>query len=246
MKDTRDPSESSKGAAAIGARNDDSSLFSLDSLKKAEEAARKREKERDDSGLIDLRALGAIEKTAEPRGDLEVASLVAPPDLFAGLGPGALMNAPPPLAAPAVDAKDDLDVATAPKNNRTVLVAVGGVLAVAAAVGAFLAMRSSGEPAQAAAATATAAAPQAPAPPPTPTAETTAAAASDEPKAVTPGQAAPKAPPPPKVPGPMPKVPGPMPKPKAHAQAPAAPKEPAKPVETCDLGCQMRRAVNKK
>ncbi len=48
MKDSRSP----EVPAPIGARHDDSSLFSLDALKKTEDEHRKQQS-RDDSGLID-------------------------------------------------------------------------------------------------------------------------------------------------------------------------------------------------
>src|SRR5262245_46229452 len=75
-----DPTDKDK-ASPIGARNDDSSLFSLDSLKvkqhegaldqPAQQAPRKPE----ESGLIDLKALAEMQR-AEKSAALEVAAVV--------------------------------------------------------------------------------------------------------------------------------------------------------------------------
>ncbi len=58
-------SPNASAALKTGARNDDSSLFSLDRIRQAEESATRASRERDDSGLIDLHALAAL-SGAEP------------------------------------------------------------------------------------------------------------------------------------------------------------------------------------
>jgi hypothetical protein len=242
MSDSRSSRDASAAGAPIGARHDDSSLFSLDALKKTEEAASK--KSRDDSGLIDLKALAAIAKEQRPKDEMSVASVVAPPDLFQ-LSPPIVPIAAPPIAVGAAIAPEDW----APRPPKTKLyVALGGGVAVVAAVLAFVLTHGSGD-AAAVAGTPTAAAPT----PPSVTA-TVAAAPPDEPKAaaVTPG-ARPAAPepvaPPVATVAPKaasapaaPRAAGPLPK--AAAKDPAAPPPPPK--EACDLACQMQRAVSGK
>jgi hypothetical protein len=244
MKNAPDSPDSPAHPAASGARNDDSSLFSLASLKLTQ-AATQQGKTAEDSGLIDLNSLGVIEKDAAPgaaRSPLAVAPVVAPNDIFGSAGT-------PMLIAPSASA-----VATAapgaeapPAKSKGMVMIVGGVAAVGLAVGVFLAMRGGGD---APATKPTVAVTAAPAPT---TAPTPTAVAAPEPTvaAVTPGQrpvaeptAAPTVAPVAKLPGPMPvaKAPG-----GSKAAAPAAKAEPpAKPVETCDLACQMQRAVQKK
>lgn len=237
----KDPKE---GPAPAGRRADDSSLFSLDALKIKETAtAAQARKTTEDSGLIDLRALAALERQGEnQKSPLDVASVVAPADIF-GASPGTPLIAPPPASA--VAAPPPGMVAEGPKKNTGIIIG-GAVVAVAAAVGIFMLTRGPD------------AAPAAPTSAPTATAApvVTQAAepASPEPSvaAVVPGQrpttptatatvdpagAAP-APPKPVVKGPMPKA--------APKEPPAAPAPPPKPVDTCDLACQMQRAVNKK
>jgi hypothetical protein len=234
MKDSRSPDPST---APVGARHDDSSLFTLDALKKTEDQARQ-QKKTEDSGLIDLKALAAIAQERPKQQDMSVASVVAPPDLFIIAAPVAPMIAPPITTAASPFEQ--------PRPGRTkLLVGVGAAVAVIAAVAAFGATR--GPSATAATATATAA------PAPTPVAATVAPV-PDEPRvaAVNPGER-----PPPKE--------DPKPAVTATATATAAtkpvyvaprgpiakapPKEeapPPPPKEACDLACQMARAVNKK
>ncbi len=237
MKDSRSP-DPSTSPAPVGARHDDSSLFSLDSLKRTEEEARQ-QKRNDDSGLIDLKALAALAAERPPQTDVAVSSVIAPPDLFTIAAPVVPMIAPPiTVAAPEV---------AQPKPNRTgIFVGLGVVVAALAAVGVFTATR--GPDAAAAAASAT---PVAAALPPAATAA--AAPQPDEPKvaAVNPGERAPKeAPPTPTATATAaPKaavavVRGPMPKAAPKEDAPAAPPKP--PADACDLACQMQRAVSKK
>jgi hypothetical protein len=237
-KENDPPMKDSSSSGPVGARHDDSSLFSLDALKKTEDEART-QKNRDDSGLIDLKALASLAQERPKAQEMSVAAVVAPPDLFAVAAPIAPMVAPPVATA----APEDL----APfKPKRTGLyVGVGGVVAVLAMVGIFLATRGSGD--AAAAATTTAAAP----PPPAVTAAP--APTPDEPRvaAVNPGERPPKEDPkaaptattaPAAVAAPKPVVRGPLPKPPPKEEAPAP--KPAGPV--CDLACQMAKAVNQK
>jgi hypothetical protein len=244
----KDPSDTNK-PATLGARSEDSSLFSLDALKLKEAELAKQSKTKEDSGLIDLRALASLERSAEKPAALDVAPVVAPADLFGG-GLGTPLIAPPPAAGVAAPPADY--AAPAPKKSSTGLIIGGAVGAIGIAVAVFALTRGGGAPpaatAQNAAVTTSAAAA---APAPQPSAEP---AAAEQPTvaAVTPGQrpaqptAAPTAAPAPapEKPAPVAKAPGPMPKPKAAA--PAEPAPPPKPVETCDLACQMQRAVNKK
>ncbi len=95
MKDPRSSPEAS-GTAPVGARHDDSSLFSLDALKKTEDEARQ-QKGRDDSGLIDLKALAALEREPRPKQEMAVAAVVAPPDLFQLSGAGRAHDRAPGL-----------------------------------------------------------------------------------------------------------------------------------------------------
>jgi len=251
MKNAPDsPDSPERPAAGSGARNDDSSLFSLASLKLTQAA---RPKTAEDSGLIDLNALGVIEKGAEPgapapRTPLAVAPVVAPNDIFGSAGT-------PMLIAPSAAA-----VATAapgaqaqPARGKGLVMIGGAVAVVGLAVGVFLATRGGGDaPAIKPIATATAA------PPPTttaPPAATTVAAPEPTIAAVTPGQRAavePTATATATAAAPVAKVPGPLPVAKApgggggKAPGPAKADPPPKPVETCDLACQMQRAVQKK
>ncbi len=234
MKDSRSPD----APAPIGARNDDSSLFSLDALKKTEDEARKQQN-RDDSGLIDLRALAAIERERRPKAqdDMAVASLVAPPSLFSApmvpLTAPPISTAPPPLERPASQGKAKL------------FVGAGVAVALVAAIGVFAATRGGGAATPATSAVVVAA------PAPTPTAP---AAPPEEPKvaALNPGER--PAPPPTAaatapvspVGGPIggrtyvagPRSGGPRPPPPPKADTPPPPK-----VNACDLACQMQRAV---
>jgi hypothetical protein len=246
MKDSGSSRDTS--SAPLGARNDDSSLFSLESLKKTEDEAKK-QRNREDSGLIDLKALALLEREPAAKGEVTVAAVVAPADLFSVGAPVAPMTAPPISAQPPPLAKlDDLE---APKKSRAPLViAIGGILAVAAAAAVFATTRDTG--ASAAAATAAAATPpavtatatQAPAPAP---------AADDAPKAVAVNPGERPAPAPSATPTAVAVAPKPVaaagPAPKAAPKA-AAPKEDAppaaKPADACDLACQMQRAVSGK
>src|ERR1700761_6140421 len=97
MKNASDSRTSPAASASSGARNDDSSLFSLESLKLKEQEALKQTKPQEDSGLIDLNALGVIEQSATPRPAMAGAPVVAPNDIFGTVGT-------PMLVAPSVAA----------------------------------------------------------------------------------------------------------------------------------------------
>jgi hypothetical protein len=242
MSNASDSNKPQDRGAPAGSRSENSSLFSLDALKiKEVESAAQARSTKEDSGLIDLRALAAMERGADKSNSLGVALIAAPTDIF-GATPGTPIMAPPPASA----------ITSAPvgygvpaKKSSTPIIIGGAVAAVVVAAAAFFLTRSSAPAVAAPTATvAASAAPTAAAPaePATP----------DEPKvaAVVPGQrpqvapsatpsAAPSA-------APVAKVPGPMPKAKAAPTADTPPPPPPKPVETCDLGCQMKRAVDKK
>jgi hypothetical protein len=235
MKDSRSPDPSAP--APVGARHDDSSLFSLDALKKTEEeAARQQQKKGEDSGLIDLKALALIAQEQRPRQEMAVAAVVAPPDLFALSSPIAPIAAPPVSTAPP-------PLSPAGAGRARVLVAGGAVVAVVAAVSIFAVMRGSSSAAPAPSVTAGVV---------TPPSVTATAAQPDEPRAaaVNPGErpAPPKEEPKPvatATAAPKPLVAAPRGNP-APRPAPKEDQPPPKPVDTCDLACQMARAVNKK
>jgi hypothetical protein len=243
MKDSRssrDVPPPPPPAAPTGARHDDSSLFSLDALKKTEEEARK-QKDRDDSGLIDLKELAAIERDRRPKPEMTVATVVAPPDLFQLSTPIVPIAAQPISVGPPALAK--------PRDPRrtNVLIAAGAVIAVLAAVGVFVATRGGPEALPVAVVGA--------APAPSPTVPPPAAAPPEEPKpaAVTPGMRPTADPPPPPaavpVPAPLPKPAGVAPRSAPAPRAAPGPKadSPApKPANACDLACQMQRAVSGK
>jgi hypothetical protein len=234
------------GSSPVGARSDDSTLFSLDALKKTDDA-RAKEKSRDDSGVIDLKALAAMGNEERPKHDVPVSAMVAPTDLFAVSAPLA------PMTAPVVTTAAPRAPGTKP-NRMPLWVAAGAVVALAAGGGVFVATRRAKPATANGAATATAVAP--------PPATTSAAPPPPEPEeapkaaAVNPGER--PAPPDPK-PTAAPAASSaaaaaPPAKPVAVAAAPrsaprAAPKEdapPKPPVDACDLTCQMKKAVGKK
>jgi hypothetical protein len=245
----KEPDPTKDAPAPIGARQENSSLFSLEALKKQEElalaSAASEPKRTEDSGIIDLKALALIQKSekSEASRALDVASVQAP-DLFQ-IGMVSQLTAPQPLALAAPPE------AEAPKPQSRTLPIVLGVAAIVAIGGvAFFLGRGSGTQATAQGATPTATATAAP---PAPATATATATPPPEPEvaAITPGQrptaptatatATAAAKPPPAAPGG--RVPGPLPKPKP---APAEPAPAPAPVNTCDLACQMKRAVEQK
>jgi hypothetical protein len=243
MKNDSDPTKDAP--APIGARQENSSLFSLEALKKQEALALEAEPKRtEDSGIIDLKALAIMQKAEKTEGSrsFDVARVQAP-DIFQ-IGMVSQLAAPQPIALAAPPEAD------APKPRSKVMPIAGGVAAIAVIAGvAFFLGRGAGNQPTAGVTPATSTTVAAP-PPATPTATATATATQDEVAAITPGEhpsvptatavATASAKAPPVVPG---RLAGPMPKPKPAPEAPAAP---APPVNTCDLACQMKRAVEGK
>ena len=223
---------------SVGARNDDSSLFSLESLKRVEQASAVATATKEDSGLIDLHALGAIEKNAGPRASapMGVTSVLAPPDLFPMSGP----TWEPQLSAPMIAVSD------VPPNFRPRRyfspIWIGALTPVAITVAFFVAMRSGAPtPASVAATTPPTEAPAATARAVAPVSLPEAPSVAPTSNAVTPGQIASKAESPKVAVTAKPANAG-----KASRKAPAAPAakpEPKPAVAVCDLGCQMQRAV---
>jgi hypothetical protein len=238
MKDSRSSPDASAPAAPVGARNDDSSLFSLESLKKTEEeAARTNKSKNDDSGLIDLKALAAIAKEQVPRQqEMAVSAMVAPPDLFQMAAPLV------PIAAPVIQVGPPADDMAAMRPNRTKLyIGLGAGAAVVLAGLAFL--LTSGTPTPTTIAESGTSAPT--------TTPTATAAPPEEPKvaAVTPGTRPTATEDPKPAPTATARVAGPLPRGPSGPKPTTAPKPegpPPKPVDACDLACQMARAVNKK
>jgi hypothetical protein len=243
-----DDLKSPRYPSLTGTRNDDSSLFSLDKLRQAEEnATRSSAKDRDDSGLIDLQALASL--ASSPPSHVDNAPLI----VSAGVG---LFGAPPvtapfesPAAAPDLSGLDERAFKSGSK-RRTMFVALGAVGAVAVAAVAFFAMQGSEAPPVGATAalvsTAVTAAPPPttpPAPPPPPEPAQVAA--------VVPGQRAPAAVAPTPPVAPVAPVAASKPVAARRPASDAAPKAPAEPKDTkpaapaCDLTCQMQRAVSK-
>jgi hypothetical protein len=237
--DRQDSKSPSASAVRTGARNDDSSLFSLDRIRQAEESATRASRERDDSGLIDLHALAALSGAAPAQ--VSNAPLVV--SASAGLFGAPAISAPVEIPSAPVETANPFERSS---KRKTVLLVMGGAAAVALAAVAFMAMQGTGAPP----ATATAAmtpvlTAAAPAPPPV------AAPEPEAPKvaAVSPGQRAPVVEAPkaaaPAAPVVKAAAPARAAAPRAPAAAPA-PKEPAKPAApACDLTCQMQRAVSK-
>jgi hypothetical protein len=242
--DRQDSKSPSSTALRTGARNDDSSLFSLDRIRQAEESATRASRERDDSGLIDLQALAALSGTAPAQVSTSPLVVSASAGLFGAPAITAPVEAPPARV-------EEANPFERSSKRRTLFMVLGGVGAVGVAAAAFLAMSGSGAPPADATAT-MAPAITAAAPPPTPA--TVAAPEPEAPKvaAATPGQRAPAAAEPKAAApaAPVAKAAAPVAKaaaPVAKAAAPAAPKEPAKPAApACDLTCQMQKAVSKK
>ena len=234
--DRQDSKSPSASALRTGARNDDSSLFSLDMIRQAEESATRASRERDDSGLIDLQALAALSGTAPSQ--VSNAPLVV--SASAGLFGAPAISAPFETHAAPVDTANPFERSS---KRRNVLLAMGGAGAVAIAAVAFLAMQGTGAP-PAAATSAMTPVLTAAAPPPQPV----AAPEPEAPKvaAVSPGQRAPVVEAPkPAAPVVKAAAPARAAAPRAPAAAPA-PKEPAKPAAPiCDLTCQMQKAVSK-
>ena len=216
-----------------GARNDNSSLFSLDLIRRAEAAATRAPCEEDEPGIIDLDALAKSASSRVDRAPLVVsasAGLFAatpaslPPSILTMPTPVASLTSPPPTFA---------------QRRAPVLLAMGAVVGVALAVAAFLSMQAGAAPQRLSVGEASAPAP-ATASPDLPIAAAPAKAA--EVVAVTPGEREPatakasaKAATPRRSPGAAVS--------RAEAKDPA-PKEETRPAApVCDLTCQMERAV---
>ena len=241
MKSPSDPNKPKEASATAGRRADDSSLFSLESLKIKEAEAAKQSRTKEDSGLIDLRALAAMERAGD-KPSLDVAPLIAPNDIF-GVSPGTPLIAPPQAAAVAAPPQSYAPPSAA--RNNTPLILGGAIAAVGIAVAVFTLTRGAPQAATAPTASATVAAAVTAAPAPTaevaPEPSVVAVIPGQRPSAPATATAAADKPPPPVVKGPLPKAPS-----RAAPKEPAEPAPPPKPVETCDLACQMQRAVNKK
>ena len=132
MKNASDSRDPPAPPAGSGARNDDSSLFSLASLKLTQAA--KPGKPAEDSGLIDLNALGVIEQGVSPRTPLAVAPVVAPNDIFGSAGTPMLVA--PSAAAVATAAPGAPGTGAAPAKGKGLVIAVGALAAAVIAVGA--------------------------------------------------------------------------------------------------------------
>jgi hypothetical protein len=225
-----------------GARNDNSSLFSLDLIRRAEAAAARMPKDPDDeAGVIDLGALVDLARSAPSRADRAPLIISASASLFA---------TSPVSVPPSVLAEVKRPVVSDPPPNfsprrANLVLAMGAVAVFAVAAAAFVVMQGSAAPPVAAAPAVAmeAVPPAAVAPPPVVVAP---AAALPPIAAMTPGQhvatvespkpavAAVKAASPRKSAGAGPKA-------EAREAAPKEESKPAAPV--CDLACQMERAV---
>jgi predicted Zn finger-like uncharacterized protein len=239
-----------------GQRDENSMLFSLSALTakvpSVPPARPATTETTEDSGLIDLRALGAASGPQSQASDLL-------PDSAALFPLGAPAAPPPPSQAPGVMALPTQ--APAPKSKAPMFVGVSAIVAVAAVAGAFFLSKKAELPPPAApvVAATVASEPKAPEPPPTaePAASATQAAAdpgevasaapsaSAVARAPTPGGRAPvgggKAPPAPTGAGTTPGA-------KPTATTPAAPPKPSKGNCGCapgDLMCAMRCSAGK-
>ena len=225
-----------------GARNDNSSLFSLDLIRRAEAAASLMPSEAEDEvGVIDLRALVDLARSAPSRADRAPVIVSASASLFST----SPVSVPAPLLAEVTrPVVSDPPPSFSPKRANLFL-AMGAVAVVGAAASAFM-MQGSAAPPAAAVAVAVAIKAVPPAPLPPPSVVVAPAAALPPIAAVTPGQhvatvdsptpaaAAVKVALPRKSAGAGPKAGG----------REAAPKEESKPAApVCDLTCQMERAV---
>lgn len=235
-------------SAASGKRDENSVLFSLSALTSVETSAPagKTTAKKDDSGLIDLKALAA-NAPASPSAGADapgLGGLGILPDT-AAVFPLGLPVAPPPPAAPAMP----VDVAPPPAKSKLPLI-MGGIIAVAAMIIVFLLVKGDPPPPPAPTPVVTAAAP-APTPEPTPppaTEPTTEPSASASASASAAAAKPPTGKWPPKTGG------GATAKPPTGGDAPAAggapkPPPPAKSKCGCapsDLMCNMKCSAGKK
>jgi hypothetical protein len=221
-----------------GARNDNSSLFSLDLIRRAEAVAARMPREEDEPGLIDLEALAALAKSTPSRADRAPLVVSASASLFATT-PASLP--PSILATPTRVAAPSLTPPNFAQRRAPVLLAMGAVVGVSLAVAAFLSMQAGSAPQRISAAEASVVA-VATASPAVPTATPIAAAPAPAAPilAVTPGERAPaKSAAKPVTPSKTPRAV--VSRAEAKEPAPKEETRPAAPV--CDLTCQMERAV---
>lgn len=218
-----------------GRRDENSVLFSLSALTSVEASAPagKTTAKKDDSGLIDLKALALSAPAAtssSPLGDYV-------PDAAAVFPLGMPILAPPPQAAPAVG----MDVAAPPPQKSKLGIIVGGVVAIVGMVLVFILVRGNPPPPPVPTPAQTAATPPPvaePTPPPTvaePTAEPSAStSASAAPVAKGGGKWPPK--------GKTPPAAGGTPTPPAGGGDPPKPKPPPSKCgcAASDLMCNMK------
>jgi predicted Zn finger-like uncharacterized protein len=233
---------SSSTSSGTGKRDENSVLFSLSALTSVETAAPagKTTAKKDDSGLIDLKALAASAPSTPATSATEGLGLL--PDT-AAVFPLGLPVAPPPQAAPAVAVE-----ATPPPKSKLPLV-IGGVGAVAAMIAVFFLVKGDPPPPPAPTPTpVTAAAPApTPEPAPTPVAEPTAEpSATASASASAPVAARPTGKWPPAKPGGATAKP-----PSGGGAATPTPPKPPPPKSKCgcapsDLMCNMRCSAGKK
>lgn len=221
-----------------GARNDNSSLFSLDLIRRAEAAAQA-PRDEDEAGLIDLQALAALAKTEPSRVDRAPLVVSASASLFAATPasmPPSILGMPTHTATPTVPPQ------TFAQRRAPALLAMGAVAAVALAIVAFLSMQAGSAPQPISAAGVSVASPPAASPAlPTVTPIAAAPAPAAPSLAVTPREREPAA-----MAVAKPVAPSKTPRAvvsRAEAKEPA-PKEETRPAApVCDLTCQMERAV---
>ncbi len=221
-----------------GARNDNSSLFSLDLIRRAEAVAASMPSQADDDvGVIDLGELADLARSGPSRVDsaplivsasaslFSASPASVPPEAPAEVKPVASFTDPPPRFSP---------------KRANLFLAMGAVGVVACSAAAFLVMQSGAAPDAAASATMVAA-PAAPLPAPS------VIVAPAPVAAMTPGQRAATPELPKAAIAPVKAPSGPrsasLARPRAEAKEPA-PKEETRPAApVCDLTCQMQRAV---
>lgn len=222
----------SNDPARGGSRSDDSTQFSLRALAERQASPRvgaASTPSRDDSGLIDLRALAALEPPREEPAKLDVAP-------FAGVG---LFDVPSPPTAPAAQAAPDPAPARARQRRRTAAIVAAAVTAVAAVSAIAIAGTHRPGDAQLPPVSALHTATVPVSPPPEPARAEPAPQADAKPSEVKPAETT---------------APPPSASPRASTAPRRAPKpagstvvktEPPKAGPPCDLMCQMQKSVAK-
>lgn len=227
------PSTNSNGLRGAGERDESSVLFSLHALMAKGDEEAKSSARRDESGLIDIKALAAA--AAKEPSQTKTAS---PPEVHVDVFPfGAPAAAPPIHAVPPVEA---IDTPIAQKTSRRGLLIAGALLIGVAAAAIGVTLSAPGTPALAAADNVGVVAENA-----------RQGTAAIPPPVAEPAQPEAKSPAPPqtqtqtqraqRTPGPTPTTPQPTPTVKrAETKPPAA--------DPCggDLMCAMRRAAQKR